>query len=346
MTSAYPKQLDRLARQVAELAEHDGRIPSRNQVMKKFKVGGPKARAALDAVKAVRSTTPSTGTTLTVPEDTRPRLLHAVPTPDTTPTTRHDTGHDVTTEDVPTAEHATHGAPDAVPVGAAPDAHEDTDTTASAQPAVVLSSSQVSIAADLGIGSDTTSAAVQVANPPADRSPVVTGRVRRAWLVLTDRDTTPVRPVRRARQVRSWPVLLIALGAFVAIWGGWVELGKLTGFGEITPLPGIADGWTIDSAITLPLGVEAYAAFALRVWLSSTTRSRKARSFAKWSALGALLLGAGGQIAYHLMKAAGMAVAPWQITTVVSCLPVLVLGLGAALTHLMHDDDTAEEAQR
>ncbi|WP_330272285.1 ABC transporter permease [Lentzea sp. NBC_00516] len=143
----------------------------------------------------------------------------------------------------------------------------------------------------------------------------------------------------RARsQVRRWPIVLIALGAFVSIWGGWVELGKLTGFGEITPLPGIADGWTINSAITLPLGMEAYAALALQVWLSGRTRSDKARSFAKWSALGALVLGAGGQVAYHLMKAAGMAVAPWQITTVVSCLPVVVLGFGAALVHLMTDN--------
>src|SRR5690348_8620376 len=30
--------------------------------------------------------------------------------------------------------------------------------------------------------------------------------------------------------VRSWPVLLLALPAFVAIWSGWVGLGGLTGF--------------------------------------------------------------------------------------------------------------------
>lgn len=33
-------------------------------------------------------------------------------------------------------------------------------------------------------------------------------------------------------------------------------------------------------------------------------------------------------VAYHLMAQAGMARAPWAITTVVSCLPVLVLGMG------------------
>lgn len=144
-----------------------------------------------------------------------------------------------------------------------------------------------------------------------------------------------------------WPIVLIALGAFVAIWGGWVELGKLTGFGEITPLPGIADDWRINSAITLPLGMEAYAAQALQVWLSHRTRSKKARAFAKWSALGALLLGAGGQVAYHLMAANGMTVAPWWITTIVSCLPVIVLGFSAALLHLTtRNDDTSPEEVR
>lgn len=133
----------------------------------------------------------------------------------------------------------------------------------------------------------------------------------------------------------SWPVLLLALPAFVAIWSGWVGLGSLTGFGMVRPLPGIADWFAINTAITLPIGVETYAAYALRVWLSGAVPSQ-ARRFAKWSALGSLALGALGQIAYHLMSAAGVTHAPWWITTVVSCLPVAVLGMGAALTHLLH----------
>ena len=47
-------------------------------------------------------------------------------------------------------------------------------------------------------------------------------------------------------------------------------------------------------------------------------------------------VGALGQIAYHLMAAAGWESAPWQITAAVSCIPVAVLGMGAALAHLMH----------
>ncbi|SDM63120.1 hypothetical protein SAMN04488074_12482 [Lentzea albidocapillata subsp. violacea] len=161
---------------------------------------------------------------------------------------------------------------------------------------------------------------------------------------VEQRETVDAVATAPAKPVRSWPLLLLAAGAFVAIWGGWVGLGELTGFGPIRLLPGIADSFVINSAITLPIGVEAYAAYALRVWLSGRTRSNKARRFARWSAIGSLILGAAGQVAYHLMVAAGVTTAPWWITTFVSCLPVVVLGCGAALTHLLNDDDT--EAQR
>ncbi|MEU6263891.1 ABC transporter permease [Saccharopolyspora shandongensis] len=152
--------------------------------------------------------------------------------------------------------------------------------------------------------------------------------------------TDPVPPTRSARtgkQISPWPVLLLSLPAFVAIWSGWVGLGGLTGFGIVHPLPGIADGFALNTAITLPIGMETYAAYALRVWMSGQVPSR-ARRFAKWSALGSLLLGALGQIAYHLMKAAGMDAAPWPITALVACLPVAVLGMGAALAHLIKDN--------
>jgi hypothetical protein len=138
------------------------------------------------------------------------------------------------------------------------------------------------------------------------------------------------------RRVRSWPLVVLALPAFVAIWSGWVGLGGLTGFGTIHPLPGIADGVTLNTAITLPIGVETYAAYALNVWLGGHQLTVRARRFAKWSALGALAVGALGQVAFHMMTAAEMTSAPWPITTLVSCLPVVVLGCGAALRHLVH----------
>lgn len=148
----------------------------------------------------------------------------------------------------------------------------------------------------------------------------------------------PAPPPAR-RPVRAWPVLLLAAPAFVAVWSGWVGLGRLTGFGLVNLLPGVvADaGWaTIDTAITLPIGVEAYAAFALWVWLSGRCPDR-ARRFARWSAITSLIVGSLGQVAYHLMTAAGVTVAnaPWQITTLVAILPVAIVGMGAALAHLV-----------
>jgi hypothetical protein len=117
----------------------------------------------------------------------------------------------------------------------------------------------------------------------------------------------------------------------VAIWGGWVGLGRLAGFGRIELLPGIWDAATLDSAITLPIGLETYAAYAMYVWLSGAG----ARRFARTSALASLGLGALGQISYHVVTASGMTSAPWPVTAAVATLPVAVLGMGAALTHLI-----------
>jgi hypothetical protein len=143
--------------------------------------------------------------------------------------------------------------------------------------------------------------------------------------------------------VKRWPLVLIASPAAVAIWSGWVGLGQLCGFGPIHPLPGIADSLTINTAITLPIGVEAYGAYALRAWLTSGTPGR-AQRFAKASALGALALGMCGQVIYHLLAAAHAARAPWPVTMLVSCIPVATLGFGAALAHLLREPVAAPEA--
>ncbi|HTP15582.1 MAG TPA: hypothetical protein VMK13_07065, partial [Streptosporangiaceae bacterium] len=56
-------------------------------------------------------------------------------------------------------------------------------------------------------------------------------------------------------------------------------------------------------------------------------------------------LGMAGQVAYHLLAQAGAARAPWPITTIVSCLPVLVLAMGTALAHMLRADaDAAADA--
>ena len=143
----------------------------------------------------------------------------------------------------------------------------------------------------------------------------------------------PSAPRKPRKAVMVWPVWLLMLPASVAIWGGWVGLGEMAGFGVVNLLPGIAN-FEVNTAITLPVGMEVYAAYALYVWLSGRAVG-KALRFAKRSACAALVIGAGGQVAYHVMEAAGIGTAPWYITAAVSCLPVAVLGMGAALAHLV-----------
>ncbi len=139
--------------------------------------------------------------------------------------------------------------------------------------------------------------------------------------------------------VRRWPLFLIAAPAAVAVWSGWVGLGALCGFGPVRLLPGIS-GLTINTAITLPVGVEAYGAYALGAWLNPSTRPG-ARKFARRSALGALALGMTGQVIYHLLAASGATRAPWPVVVLVSCMPVVTLGFGAALTHLLRAEPGA-----
>ncbi|MFI5913739.1 ABC transporter permease [Dactylosporangium sp. NPDC051541] len=257
--SAYPPPIVALLPQAHALAERLGHTPSRNALMKEFKIGAPKATAVLEALTAQEvATAPS------APEPPVARPLHLVPDLE----------------------------PDAEPTEA---------------PAPI----------------DTFSVADAV-----EPEPLATGDGHPG----TNITTNAVRPTRKPR---SWPVMLLALPAFVAIWSGWVGLGELTGFGVVHPLPGIWDGFTLNTAITLPIGVETYAAYALAVWLTGTAPAA-ARSFARWSAIGSLVFGGLGQVAYHLLTAAGIMHAPWWITTAVACLPVAVLGMGAALAHLIH----------
>lgn len=287
-TSAYPLPVDELTDRVREHAQDLGAWPSLRTVMAEFRVGRPKATAALAALRTTGfDPTPTTSTGA----DTAPLpALHVVPNTDTPDQDDTDSGHD-------TEESSARGK-------------KGTATT----PAEA--------------------ALVAMDDAPADElTPVPSGSPDAAPPPLT---VGVDAPAKRSR-FGSWPLVLIALGAFVSIWGGWVGLGELTGFGPIRLLPGIVDAFVINSAITLPIGVEAYAAFALRTWLAPAGAvSDRARTFARWSAIGALALGAAGQIAYHLMVAAGITHAPWPITAFVACLPVVVLGCGAALTHLVH----------
>src|SRR5215469_13856508 len=119
-------------------------------------------------------------------------------------------------------------------------------------------------------------------------------------------------PSRPASPVRRWPLILIAAPAAVAIWSGWVGLGGLCGFGLVQPFPGIV-AWHLNTAITLPVGVEAYGAYALGVWMRPGAIPQAARTFARNSAIGALVLGMGGQVIFHLLAARHATKAPWEV---------------------------------
>jgi len=157
--------------------------------------------------------------------------------------------------------------------------------------------------------------------------------------VAADRSPAAARP---DRTVRSWPLLLLAAPAAAEVWSGWAGIAHKTGFGLVSPLPGILPSLHLDTSITLPVGVEAYAAYALRAWLAREhSISDQTRRFAKWSAICSFALGMAGQVAYHLLAQTGTARAPWPVTTIVSCLPVLVLAMGTTL-HMLRADAAAD----
>jgi hypothetical protein len=144
--------------------------------------------------------------------------------------------------------------------------------------------------------------------------------------------------------MRSWPLLVLAVPAAAEVWSGWVGIAQKTGFGAVPLLPGIWPSVHLDTAVTLPVGVECYAAYALRAWLAGGPAiSERTRRFARWSAICSFALGMAGQVAFHLMDQDHVTRAPWGITTLVSCLPVLVLGMGTALAHMLREDAAAAD---
>jgi hypothetical protein len=144
------------------------------------------------------------------------------------------------------------------------------------------------------------------------------------------------------RTMRSWPLLVLAIPAAAEVWSGWVGIAQKTGFGMVSLLPGIWPSLHLDTAVTLPVGVECYAAYALRAWLATGHAiSDGTRRFAKRSAIFSFALGMAGQVAFHLMDQDRTTRAPWAVTTLVSCLPVLVLGMGTALAHMLREDAAA-----
>jgi hypothetical protein len=98
-----------------------------------------------------------------------------------------------------------------------------------------------------------------------------------------------------AKTVRSWPLLVLAVPAAAEVWSGWVGIAQKTGFGMVSLLPGIWSSLHLDTAVTLPVGVECYAAYALRAWLAGGHAiSDRTRRFARWSAICSFTLGMAG----------------------------------------------------
>jgi hypothetical protein len=285
--SAYPSSVEDLMPQVRELMLELGKVPARNEIMRAFKIGAPKANKIIAAL--AESETPE------------------------------ERGTEVESGMQGQADHGP-----VRPLRSVPALAPETILLASADPDVPT--------VDETLPASGEALVTPVVDPGPVQSLPVPDVADVPPLLVVQAESTTVRRVRR------WPIVMLALPAFVAIWGGWVGLGRMTGFGPIQLLPGIWDELVINSAITLPIGVEAYAAFAMSVWLSGQAQPIRTRRFAMWSALGSLALGMAGQVAYHLMSSAGVTVAPWLITTFVACLPVVVLGCGAALLHLLHEE--------
>jgi hypothetical protein len=95
----------------------------------------------------------------------------------------------------------------------------------------------------------------------------------------------------------------------------------------------IVAGWPVVLAPLLPLTIDAYAMTATRVWLAESTRSQRARRFARTNAVGAISLSLCGNAAYHLI-AVRLVAASWVVVVAVGAVPALVLGLVSHLAVL------------
>ena len=114
-----------------------------------------------------------------------------------------------------------------------------------------------------------------------------------------------------SKTMRSWPLLVLAVPAAAEVWSGWVGIAQKTGFGMVSLLRGIWPSLHLDTAVTLPVGVECYAAYALRAWLATDHAiSDRTRRFARRSAVFSFALGMAGQVVFHLMDQDRITTAP------------------------------------
>jgi len=133
---------------------------------------------------------------------------------------------------------------------------------------------------------------------------------------------------------RDW---WVALGLFVSALSAAVS-----SFAGLHALA-LSTGWHPWAAPLFPLTVDCYALTSVRVWLARSTRSTRARRFARANAVGAILLSVVGNAAWHLVAADLLRVSPVMVV-LVGAVPPVVLGLVAHLAVLRTQDD--EDGQR
>ena len=142
----------------------------------------------------------------------------------------------------------------------------------------------------------------------------------------------------RTQRVGTWPLLVLALPAAVAVWSGWVGIGQMTGFGQVTSCqesgtPCIStppSPCRSASKPTPPTHCGPGCPPALRSLpgpAGSPAGQRSDPSCSAWP----------GRSPTTSSRRPVLRMRP-GITTAVSCLPVLVLGMGAALAHLLRAD--------
>jgi hypothetical protein len=130
----------------------------------------------------------------------------------------------------------------------------------------------------------------------------------------------------------------------------WVALGlsvsalsaAVSSFAGLHALA-LAAGWHQWAAALFPLTVDCYALTAVRVWLAASTRSVRARKFARANAFLAILLSVAGNATWHLV-ASGLVTVTWTVVVLVGAVPPVVLGLVTHLAVLRTQDDPEDEA--
>jgi Protein of unknown function (DUF2637) len=121
---------------------------------------------------------------------------------------------------------------------------------------------------------------------------------------------------------------------------GMVAVAGAAAFTSYSGLSGLAElaGWPSKLALMLPVTIDAYAMTATRVWLSPARLTKKARSWARRNAIGAISMSVLGNTIYHAASAHVLSVT-WPVVVGISAIPSIVLGLTVHLWHVADDLD-------